>query len=1276
MELFSVRKVHPISTHVQDNFMKVATFTEFLKEIIEIQKSLAKNETSASNKIEALLNAIQTMFDNEAADIARKIINDIQQDINATSDKPDKKESLENEIYSQLLPFMKIARCYEKTGDPEAHAKKLAIVFGNKREALNYLAKTSANSTVNNACSFTLPSETECDFKVWMGFAKKYLADKQFQICMTNAHEIELLAKQNNSKYQAELKTKSREKTNQTKIKKKKLKLEKVNKEWKDLDKHHGNLEGYKNKTKEENKARHTQLIAEKVTLNQKLLNLSAGIPLKDADLPLLNAYNEAYKLNTEKALKYMLDNGLSKHDYAKFIKLERKNDDEKIPPILIDGNKIGYPGYYLKKIDVMDERDAARAACLGKKTKCCQSLSGEAGEPCVIHGLTSPNGGFYILCKGDPQHPDLEDEIVAQCWAWRSQTNAIVLDSIEGPTRGKEAQKIAGAFFRGLAKELVTSGKTHKVVSGVDSASAIKNIGITALSNPAEKFIDYESYYDSGTQSVLYDKDCPFYLYQIDQECTEKTEALLQSISSDNSPLASSHFLINALNWALINSQQNLYNKILEIMGANRTDEINHLITILKKYINNNLTADEILSSVEKNPLLVNIVNQQGISPLMWAIQNDLTDTALRLIEKGANINANDNDGKTALMWAAEKGNNQVIKALLSNGADMNAGEKTRKTAMMIAAEMGHFDIVTHLHDHGAKIDAANRYGYTALLWAIHGKKNNVALKLIELGAKVFVSNDKNQTALMLAIQNNMLDVALELINKGADINVKDSNGQTALMLASLKGHKEIVNRLLSQGAEVEAKDDKGKTALMYAANPEIVSLLTTKGAKINVTDKQGKNALLYSIENRLPAVALQLIELDLGTTSNNKSETALILAAKYGYKEVVDALITKKTNVNAKDNKNKTALMHAAKKGFKEITFELMAKNIEINGTDSQGKTLLMYAAQGGDIEIVNEIANKGADIHIKDKNGRSALMWANNEDVIQELIKRGATINDSDNDGFTPLILAIENERNSAALQLIKQGAQVNHTTKSGLTPLMIAAKEFNCEMVAALMENGADINAKNDDEKTALMLTKDKKSDKEGFEEMALLLIENGADFSSVADDEDFEELLIFAIKNQNPLIALKLIDSGANLNITDREGKTALMWAAEKGYQELVQALVSHGIDVNAVDDEGKTALIWAAIGGKRNVAIAHTLIDHGSVISTKDNEGKTALAWSELNATSIPLSHQGNESSRKGYTPGYTKMHLKHPERDEFDKCLCDTLLESSRIEKISRSPR
>jgi ankyrin repeat protein len=1260
---------------------KIENFQKLQKEIIEIQRlyhqGSKKEESlkSANDKSKQILDVVQSKFADEGTKILAEIIQNIKQEegiIPKENQLTDHnipgmgtyQNKLQTEAYAKLLAFTKLAYLYEHAGDPHEHAKKLAVVFRDKQTALNYLTKSTANSTVENACSFTLPSLTESTFEVWMGFAKKYIGDKQFQNVMANAHEIEKLVKRQNTEYRDRLKINKLLKTDIKLITAKKKEIEAANAEWKDLDKHHGNLEGYKNRSKEENKARHSMLIAEKVKLNRELLALCAGIPLKDADLPLLNAYNEAYKLNTEKALKYMLDNGLTKQNYAKFLTLERKDDDEKIPPILLDGNDLGYPGCYLKKIDVLDECDAARAACLGKKSKCCQSLSGEAGEPCVIHGLTSPNGGFYVLCQGDANNPNVEDEIIAQCWAWRSQKGAIVLDSIEGPKRDKATQKKVGAVFLGLAKELVTSGKTHKVVTGINSTSAIKNIGVQPLSDPAEKFVDYDGYYDSASQYVLYDKDCPFYLFGIDADSTNATEMQLRAISEDNNALVHSEFFTSALNWALLHQQKDLQDKIVEIAKANHSEELNSLITTMEKYINNKLTGDEILSHIENNQLPINAVNSEGLTPLMWAIQHNLTDVALKLIEKGAALNRNDNKGLTALMWSIEKGDHLVVSAILAKGTDVAVTECDRKTALTVAAENGHVDIALLLIKHGAKIHAKDRHGNTALMWAIKKRKSDVALKLIEIGADAKDSDDKNKTALMWAIQNDLTDVAIELIKKSAEVNAHDSTGETSLILATERGHENVVNALMLSGADPNAKNDKDKTALMCATNDTIANELITNGAQINAKDKQGKTALMWAIENQHSDVALKLISLGADVKPlNDKKQTAMMLAAKYGLKEILIALIKNDVNVNAKDHKNKTALMWAVKNGYKDIALELISKGADVNAIDDKGKTVLMHAAIGGNAEIMSELVSKGVSIAAKDNKGKTALMWASNGDIAQKLIEQGAKIDDIDNNGITPLLHAIENERSDIAIKLIEHGAQVNVSDQNKITPLMLAAQKCDLAVIPKLLEKGAEINAEEaEDGKTALQLAAEVIADRPGVEDTVLMLIENGANYQSIADDSNFEELLLWAIEHDRQTAALKLIEVGANVDVADRQGKTALIWAIEKGYQDIALALIEKTRDVNVADEDGKTPLMWTAIGGKRDVIIAQELVKHGGDINAKDKEGKTALMWDEeLNSNTVQKTDE-KESSRKKFTPQFSNADHGNRSRDEFDKCLRGTL--------------
>ncbi len=85
----------------------------------------------------------------------------------------------------------------------------------------------------------------------------------------------------------------------------------------------------------------------------------------------------------------------------------------------------------------------------------------------------------------------------------------------------------------------------------------------------------------------------------------------------------------------------------------------------------------------------------------------------------------------------------------------------------------------------------------------------------------------------------------------------------------------------------------------------------------------------------------------------------------------------------------------------------------------------------------------------------------------------------------------------------------------------------------------------------------------------------------------------------------------LLASGVSVNVSDRDGETALMEAADKGQLEVVKLLLRHGADVNAADDEGETALMMAADDGYTEVV--RVLIAAGANVNARDEDGETAL---------------------------------------------------------------
>lgn len=83
-----------------------------------------------------------------------------------------------------------------------------------------------------------------------------------------------------------------------------------------------------------------------------------------------------------------------------------------------------------------------------------------------------------------------------------------------------------------------------------------------------------------------------------------------------------------------------------------------------------------------------VNIQDDFGNTPLMWAVSKRSTGMAVLLLDAGADVEAKNEDGMTALIEAAYHNAPDMAKFLLAVGADVNAQDWNGRTALMYAAD------------------------------------------------------------------------------------------------------------------------------------------------------------------------------------------------------------------------------------------------------------------------------------------------------------------------------------------------------------------------------------------------------------------------------------------------------------------------------------------------------------------------------------------------------------------------------------------------------------
>ncbi|XP_078689136.1 uncharacterized protein LOC144920681 [Branchiostoma floridae x Branchiostoma belcheri] len=100
-------------------------------------------------------------------------------------------------------------------------------------------------------------------------------------------------------------------------------------------------------------------------------------------------------------------------------------------------------------------------------------------------------------------------------------------------------------------------------------------------------------------------------------------------------------------------------------------------------------------------------------------------------------------------------------------------------------------------------------------------------------------------------------------------------------------------------------------------------------------------------------------------------------------------------------------------------------------------------------------------------------------------------------------------------------------------------------------------------------------------------------------------------LIDAARNGNVKLVLRLLEAGAEVDKTDKDGHTPLLLAANEGHGDVVQKLLKAGANVNRAKQDGVTPLIIAACKG--HVEVVQQLLKAGAEVNRADVNGFTPL---------------------------------------------------------------
>uniref|UniRef100_A0A8C6ZUS5 Ankyrin repeat, SAM and basic leucine zipper domain containing 1 n=1 Tax=Nothoprocta perdicaria TaxID=30464 RepID=A0A8C6ZUS5_NOTPE len=181
--------------------------------------------------------------------------------------------------------------------------------------------------------------------------------------------------------------------------------------------------------------------------------------------------------------------------------------------------------------------------------------------------------------------------------------------------------------------------------------------------------------------------------------------------------------------------------------------------------------------------------------------------------------------------------------------------------------------------------------------------------------------------------------------------------------------------------------------------------------------------------------------------------------------------------------------------------------------------------------------------------------------------------------------------------------RAGINIESSFQFGWTPLMYAASVADDAVVRLLLDRGANASFEID-KYTVLM----------------------AACTAHASEEKILKTVELLLSRNADP-------------NLPCRRKMTSLMYAARKGYPQVVALLVAHGSHINAQDENGYSALTWAARHGHKKVILKLLELGADKNLQTKDEKTAADLAkmnkhseiYSLLSLTANPLQGRYND---------------------------------------------
>jgi len=288
--------------------------------------------------------------------------------------------------------------------------------------------------------------------------------------------------------------------------------------------------------------------------------------------------------------------------------------------------------------------------------------------------------------------------------------------------------------------------------------------------------------------------------------------------------------------------------------------------------------------------------------------------------------------------------------------------------------------------------------------------------------------------------------------------------------------------------------------------------------------------------------------------------------------------------------------------------IKFLLAQPGNEVSKLTHDGRTYLHWASSRGNEDIVGDLIAKGANLTLKDSHGASPVTFAagsgqSNTKIYDLFVSKGVNLKtDLNTNGANALLLGIGSDKDFKLTDyFISKGLDLKSKDAEGANAFGYAARSGNIELLKALLKKGVPV-----DNGALILASEGGRRSSNGLEVFQYLESLNIKPNTANKEGRNVLHALVRRPK-QNDIIA-HFIAAGVDVNQADNEGNTVLMNAAAGNRDTTVFAMLLPKVkDINQANGKGVTALAMAV--NSNSPEVVDYLLSKGAKLNVVDKEG-------------------------------------------------------------------